>query len=79
MNLFISGGAGFIGSNLVNEVNKLKKIKKIIIYDNFSSGKKWFLKKSKKIRIINADLKNQNKLNKSIKKTDLVYHFSNQI
>ena len=61
MNLFISGGAGFIGSNLVNEVNKLKKIKKIIIYDNFSSGKKWFLKKSKKIRIINADLKNQNK------------------
>ena len=76
MNLFISGGAGFIGSNLVNEVNKLKKIKKIIIYDNFSSGKKWFLKKSKKIRIINADLKNQNKLNKSIKKTDLVYHFA---
>ena len=76
MNLFISGGAGFIGSNLVNEINKLKKIKKIIIYDNFSSGKKWFLKKSKKIRIIKADLKNQNKLNKAIKKTDLVYHFA---
>ena len=42
MNLFISGGAGFIGSNLVNEVNKLKKIKKIIIYDNFPLEKNGF-------------------------------------
>jgi len=76
MNLFVSGGAGFIGSNLVNEVLKLKKIKKIVIYDNFSSGKKWFLKKSKKIKIIKADLKDRKTLNKSIKKADLVYHFA---
>lgn len=76
MNLFVSGGAGFIGSNLVNEILKYRKIKKIVIYDNFSSGKEWFLKKSKKIKIIKADLKDEKKLNSAIKKTDLVYHFA---
>ena len=42
MNLFISGGAGFIGSNLVNTIVLYKNIKKITIYDNFSSGKNKF-------------------------------------
>ena len=76
MNLFISGGAGFIGSNLVNKLVKFKDIKKIIVYDNFSSGKKWFLKKNNKIKIIKGDLKNQKKLNSAIKHTNLVYHFA---
>lgn len=76
MNLFISGGAGFIGSNLVNTIVLYKNIKKITIYDNFSSGKKWFLKKNKKITIIKSDIKNKKKLSLAIKGSNLVYHFA---
>ena len=35
--LVITGGAGFIGSNLISELLKLKKYK-IISIDNYSSG-----------------------------------------
>jgi UDP-glucose 4-epimerase len=76
MNLFISGGAGFIGSNLVNTIVKDKSIKKITVYDNFSSGKKWFLKKNKKIVIVKGDIKNKKKLSLAIKDSNLIYHFA---
>ena len=37
MKILVTGGAGFIGSNLVDE---LAKDNHIVILDNFSSGKK---------------------------------------
>ena len=40
MKVLITGGAGFIGSHLVDHLNKIKKIKKIIILDNLKDGTK---------------------------------------
>ena len=37
MKILITGGAGFIGSNLANT---LSKDNEVIVFDNFSSGKK---------------------------------------
>jgi UDP-glucose 4-epimerase len=46
MNIIIFGGAGFIGSYLVEHYLKVKDVKKLVVYDNFSSGRLWHLKDS---------------------------------
>ena len=38
MNILITGGAGFIGSHLSENLNDDKRVKKIYIIDNISSG-----------------------------------------
>jgi nucleoside-diphosphate-sugar epimerase len=39
-NVIITGGAGFIGSNLVEFILKRKLANKIYVIDNYSSGSK---------------------------------------
>jgi UDP-glucose 4-epimerase len=38
MKILLTGGAGFIGSHLVDSLVGIKKIKKIIILDNIKDG-----------------------------------------
>ena len=40
MNLIITGGAGFIGSHLVDSLIPQKKVNKIVIIDNLNDGSK---------------------------------------
>lgn len=44
MNIIIFGGAGFIGSYLVEHYLKQSGVNKLVVYDNFSSGRLWHLK-----------------------------------
>jgi len=37
-NVFISGGAGFLGSHFVRRLLSRPETERIVIYDNFSSG-----------------------------------------
>jgi UDP-glucose 4-epimerase len=77
MNILITGGAGFIGSNLIKYFN-LKKIKKLIVVDCFISGKKKYLKKSKLVKIYNIDILNKKKLNSVFNnhKISLIVHLA---
>jgi len=74
--IFITGGAGFIGSNLVK---RLIKNNQVTVYDNFSGGKIEFLSpvlKEKNLKIIKGDILDFPKLNKTLKGHDLVIHLA---
>ena len=75
MRSLITGGAGFIGSHLAEKLVNLGH--KVIIIDNFFIGKKKNLKKIKKnLNVINADIKNFNKIEKYFKNVDNVFHLA---
>lgn len=77
MNIFISGGAGFIGSHLVDAL--LQQNHKITVYDNLSSGDEHFIahhKNNKKFTFINADLLDNQTLQHSIQGHNVVFHIA---
>ena len=61
-NVLITGGAGYIGSHVVERLSKIKS--KIIILDNLSTGHKKLINKNAKF--IKSNLKNIRSLNKII-------------
>jgi UDP-glucose 4-epimerase len=77
MRYLITGGAGFLGSNLAESL--LKKNNIVIVIDNFKVGKIQNLnkiRKKKNLKIIKADIKNLKKISKYFKNIDVVYHFA---
>ena len=73
--ILVTGGAGFVGSNLI-ELLLSKSNFKIISLDNYSSGTKKNHFKSERINYINGNTKNISKiLKKYKKKIHTVFHF----
>jgi len=76
MRHFVSGGAGFIGSHLVD---KLVSIGDVTLYDNLSSGKTEFIKHHldrDNFNFIQADLLELDTLQKAMKDHDVVFHMA---
>ncbi len=73
--IVVTGGAGFVGSNLIEFfVNKTKF--KIISIDNYSSGSKKNHLKNSKIKYINSNTKNISKVLRKYKsKIQAIFHF----
>ena len=79
MNILITGGAGFIGSHLSENLNDDKRVKKIYIIDNLSSGSKKNISrilKGKKIKFIKQDIRNINKIKKYFRDISTVFHLA---
>lgn len=77
MKYLVTGGAGFIGSNIVDKL--LSNGHHVRAYDNLSTGKKLFLQhhlKNKNFELIIADLSNTKRLNKAMQGIDLVFHLA---
>ena len=73
--LVITGGAGFVGSNLI-EYLVLKTNYNIISIDNYFSGNKNNHIKNKKVKYFNGETKDVNKILKKYKsKIDTIFHF----
>ena len=71
----VTGGAGFVGSNLIEYLIK-KTNKKIISIDNYFSGTKKNHIISQKVIYINGDTSNISKILKSQKKKiTTIFHF----
>jgi UDP-glucose 4-epimerase len=77
MKIFITGGAGFIGSHLVD--NLIKKENSITVYDDLSSGKKEFIKhhiNKNNFQFEKADLIDHKLLTKKMKNHDIIFHIA---
>jgi len=73
--LIVTGGAGFIGSNLISELLKFKKFK-IISIDNYSSGLSKNHIKSKRVKYLKGNTKNIEILLKNyVDKINSIFHF----
>jgi CDP-paratose 2-epimerase len=80
---FITGGCGFLGSNIASEI--IKNDGKLIIFDNLSrlgstKNKEW-LENQGEFQFIHGDVRNQNDVEKAIKlnKPDVIYHLAGQV
>ena len=74
---FVTGAAGFIGSNLVD--NLIDNNHTVIGFDNLSTGKYDFLEKSllsKNFILINGDITNLSDLTKAMNGADFVFHLA---
>ncbi len=77
MKYLVTGGAGFIGSHIVDEL--LNKKHKVIVYDNFSTGKQIFIEhnyKNKNFKLIEADLLDTKTLVKAVRDVNFVFHMA---
>ena len=62
-NILVTGGAGYIGSHIVEQLIKNKE--SVIILDNLVTGYERLV--NKKAKFIKADIKNKSKITKIIK------------
>jgi len=76
MKYLVTGGAGFIGSHIVEAL--IKKNNEVIVLDNFSTGRKNNLEfiKSKKLKVIKVDISNYQKIEKYFYKVEKVFHLA---
>ncbi|VVB86252.1 L-arabinose 1-dehydrogenase (NAD(P)(+)) [uncultured archaeon] len=75
--IIVTGGAGFIGSHLVERL--LLRGDEVIVLDNLSSGKMDFLKEHSEnpdFKFIRLDLLNFDDLKKTVKDADAVFHLA---
>src|SRR3989337_1539790 len=73
MKFLVTGGAGFIGSNIVEEL--LKKGQTVRVLDNFTTGKRENLKEFEKdIELIEGDIRSYHTVIQSIKGIDIILH-----
>lgn len=74
--IIVTGGAGFIGSNLINSLSKIRN-NKIISIDNYFTGSKKNHIKRNNVKYINGDTKNISKILKNLKKKiKVIFHFA---
>lgn len=75
-NILVTGGAGFIGSHLID---LLSKNNKVLIIDNFSSGRIENISQhigKRVVKIVNTDIRNKKKIFELAKGIDIIYHLA---
>ena len=79
MKVFFTGGAGFIGSHLVEEL--LRRKAQVTVFDNFSTGRKENLQhllQNKDLKVLKGDVLKQHTL-EVMKTFDMIFHFAAEL
>lgn len=77
MRAFVTGGAGFVGSNLTDRL--IEAGHDVVVYDNFSTGRDQFLEKAQKsgrLTVIRGDVLDAPALAAAMRGCDLVCHIA---
>lgn len=72
--VLVTGGAGFIGSNLVKAL--VEEGNSVTVLDNFTSGYTDNLKSLNNVRIINGDIRNADIVAESMLGAEVVFHLA---
>ena len=74
-NIFITGGAGFIGSHLIERIIENNKV---TVFDNLSRNalEKTNFKNHKNLTIVEGDVLNQSQIEEAIKNQDIAIHMA---
>jgi UDP-glucose 4-epimerase len=82
LNILVTGGAGYIGSSLVERLNELEEVEKIYVLDNLSrSPLAFFLGKQKlaKAEFVKGDILDSHLLDELVEKVDVIYHLAGYV
>ena len=78
MKYFVTGGAGFIGSNMVDRLLGEPE-NEVVAYDNFSTGRREFLEdalKNERFTLVEGDTLDLDAMTKAMKGCEFVFHFA---
>ncbi len=70
----VTGGAGFIGSHLVDEL--VRQGSDVIIYDNLSTGQEFNVTRHPEVQFIKGDILDEALLTQSMEGVDVVFHMA---
>jgi UDP-glucose 4-epimerase len=84
MKVLVTGGAGYIGTELVNALIERPDVENVIVYDNLSRPNYNFflglrLKNHSKITFVKGELLDSRALKKVLKGIDVVYHLAAKV
>ena len=74
MKVVVTGGAGFIGSNLVKQL--LHDRHEVTVLDNLSSGYRTNLEPFAEIRFIEGDIRDEHAVSEAIRGAEVVFHLA---
>jgi UDP-glucose 4-epimerase len=77
--VFITGGAGFIGSHFTDRLLMDPTVRQVTVYDNFSSGSEWHIRhhlNDQRFRVERGDVRDAERLGSALRGHDLVIHLA---
>ena len=77
--VFVSGGAGFIGSHLIARLLNRASLQRLVVFDNFSSGLDRYLAPhagDRRLEVVRGDLKETDLVTNAMQGCDVVFHLA---
>ncbi len=83
MNILITGGAGYIGTELIYRLAEISEVENIIVYDNLSrSNFNLFIGHKPvagKVQFVHGEILDSRRLRKALKNIDVVFHLAAKV